>query len=353
MSSPNVPVAAGAVTRPVPWPWPDRLLLLALAAASALVWAFGVTEWQPLSEPTGPDAYGVNNTYWARELRWGALIGLVVVLVVAVRGSRRPTCAVLVAGCGWLAADIALDRIDPASGVAPTAVAAALLCGVAALALPASAALLGAPAPRQAPVLPAVPGRAAVFTAALVAAVAAGLVTPTESPTDVEPELNLGSALAGSLLALIAVVAGVHAAGSISRRRALLAVPAGLVAAATPWVLRYSSPEPTSGRDVGTFAFTVLLVVVVVALAGHGPRLSNYGQDAGVVAAITALAQVGMLLPLLLFSAVLPLGDLFTGLAGNPPVQDADTDLLGVILAVPMGLVLNLLLRGFIRGRPE
>ncbi|BAL89679.1 hypothetical protein AMIS_44590 [Actinoplanes missouriensis 431] len=349
MSSSNAPAAAGVTTRPVRWPWTDRLLLLGLVAASALVWAFGVTDLQPVSEPTGPDAFGENNTYWARELRWAALIGLAVVLVVAVRGGRRATAAVLVAGGGWLAADIVVDRFDPVSGVALPALAAALLCGAAALTVPAAARRDGT----AAGAVHAVPGRAVTFAAALVAAAAAGLVTLTESPTDVEPELMLGSALTGSLLALIAVAAGTHAAGVISRRRALVAVPAGVLAASVPWLLRYSSAQPTTGRTLGTVAFTVALVVVVVLLTGHGPRLGNRVQDAAVVAAITVFALPGILLPFALASAVLSVGGVFTALAGNPAVHDADSDFVGIVLAIPIGLILHLLLRGFIRGRPE
>ncbi|MBG0568702.1 hypothetical protein [Actinoplanes aureus] len=60
----------GAVTGSARW-WvaAGRLVMVTLAAVSAVVWALGVTVLQPLSEPTGPDFFGENNTYWARELR--------------------------------------------------------------------------------------------------------------------------------------------------------------------------------------------------------------------------------------------------------------------------------------------
>ncbi|GAA0496292.1 hypothetical protein Ade02nite_17390 [Paractinoplanes deccanensis] len=220
-----------------------RLALALPAAASAAAWALGVTVFQPLSEPSGPGALGENNTYWARELRWAALLA-----------------------------------------------------------------------------------------AAIVAAVAAGLVTMTESPTDVEPRLQLGSALAGSLLALIAV--------GFSWR----ALPIAVLLGAAPWALRYTSPEPAMGRVIGVFALTVLLVVAVVGLAGRGSPVA--------VAAITAFALPVMLLPLVVLASVLQMGATFTVLAANPPVNDADSDLVLVLLAVPIGLALDRLLRACLQHRP-
>ncbi|AEV85873.1 hypothetical protein ACWT_4854 [Actinoplanes sp. SE50] len=317
-------------------PTAERLLLLALTVTAATGWALGMTVLQPMSEPTGPDAYGENNTYWARELRWGALIALVVIILVYVRGDRRATRSVLLGGVAWLAADIALDRINPTTVLLPVAAAlTALLCCAAAGGLPL------VPQPRT------------LFGAALVAAIAAGLATDTESPTDVERGLNLGSAAAGSLLAVVAIVAAARVAATVSRRRIAAAIPAGLVAAATPWVLRLIYPHPTDARNYGTLAFTVLLGSAVVALAAPRPRTHRDWLRYPATVLITTVSVPLMLFPLVIASIALPYGALFTALAGNPEINSADTDNVAVILAVPIGIVLGRMLRGFAFGRPR
>lgn len=308
-----------------------------LACAAAVVWAVGVTVLQPLSEPTGPDAFAENNTYWARELRWGALLGLILVLVVHARGGPRATGLVLAGGCAWLAADVGLDRIDPAAYDVMVAIGAAMV------ALACCAALsFGRAEPRP----------RVLFTAATVAAVASGLVTGTESPTDSEPALGPGSAATGSLLALVAVVAAMDAGGSVGRRHARTLVAAGVILSATPWPLRYAWSQPTTGRGLATLAFTVLLLVfTVVALAGPRLRSGRFWADFPAVAAIAAIVLPVMLLPLVLLSVVLPVGGIFTMLAANPPIHSADSDIVTVALAIPIGLVLGTVLHSYVTGR--
>src|SRR5690349_19519321 len=104
----------------------SRIALISLAAVSAAVWAYGMVVLQPLSEPGGPDAYGSNNTYWARELRWGALIALLVAVLAQAGGSRRALRVTVAGATGWLAADLVLDRIDPGSGTVALAAGGAV-----------------------------------------------------------------------------------------------------------------------------------------------------------------------------------------------------------------------------------
>ncbi|WP_127506085.1 hypothetical protein [Actinoplanes solisilvae] len=287
------------------------MIFKGLAAAAAVAWALGLVVLQPLSEPIGPETYA-NNTYWARELRWGALLALVLALIVLSGGRRRANWSIVAGGCAWLAADVVLDRFDVDQG------AAWFAAGAAVVAL-AGCAVVAAPRPGS------------LRAAAIVAAVASGLATATESPTDTEMGLHLGSAAVGSLLALVAVAA---AAG---RRRVPIAVP--VLAAAVPWLLRFN-PLPDGMLWFGCFAFTVLLVVAVVALA-----TPHVGQH-GIVATIAAITLPVMLLPLTLASVLVQSGKPFTLLAANPPIE-VDEDVILIVLAIPVGIVLDHVLRGF------
>lgn len=347
-----------------------RLLLFPAAAAAAVAWALGMAVLQPLSEPTGPDAYGENNTYWAREIRWATLIGLILLLIVLARGSRWGVRLALAAGALWLAADLVLDRIGPGPDIghltAGAAAAAVTCCAVASC-------------------LPRAPRPETLFRAAIVAAVASGVVTATESPTDTEPALNVGSAAAGSLLALVAVIAAACAAEArtvsacaaethiaeahiaeartAEARTAVArtdaagvdpsadwfrigpAVTAGAVASSIPWLVRMAAPQPSGLRGLAIIGFTVLLVVTVVALVAHRPGSSPSRHTEGVAAIITAVVLPVMFLPLAFAAVVAGIGEPFTILAGNPPIHDADEDVVLILMAVPLGLLLGWVLQ--------
>ncbi|MBG0569023.1 hypothetical protein [Actinoplanes aureus] len=182
---------------------------------------------------------------------------------------------------------------------------------------------------------------------ATVAAVASGVATATESPTDVEPALTTGSAAVGSLLALVAVAAAVHAAGPLSRPPTRRTVQVSALAGATPWLLRYVSPQPSGGRYLAIFAFTVLLVVSVVALAGPRAESRRHRYGHAAVAAIVAVTLPAMYLPLALLAIVLQIGEPFTELAANTPINTADEDVVLIALTIPIGLVLARILRDF------
>lgn len=304
----------------------NRLVVAGLAAAAAVVWAIGMTVWQPLSEPDGPDFYVDNNTYWPRELRWGALIALVLVLIVIARGSRAAILGATVAGVGGVVADLALDRFGQdvgTAGLVAAAVVAALLCCTVAM------------------VVPVIPRPGVLFVVAVIAAVTSGFATVTESPTDVETGLKLGSAAVGSLLALVAVAAAALA----GREQARIVLSAAVVAGAMPWLLRLAAPQPSGRRILAALVLIVLLVVTAAALA-H--RVRRPGRVHLGVAGITAGLLVVLFYPLVMASIILQNGAPFTRLAGNPPFE-ADEDVLLIVLGIPIGFVIGWALLAFLR----
>ncbi|MER7282143.1 hypothetical protein ABT369_47715 [Dactylosporangium sp. NPDC000244] len=93
-----------------------RLFGLMILWAGAVFWAVGLTRLQSLTEPVGEEVAS-NNTYWARDLRWMAIVAVAVAFVVAARSSAaglgrvRSWC--LVAGFTVVvAADLVCDRLD-------------------------------------------------------------------------------------------------------------------------------------------------------------------------------------------------------------------------------------------------
>jgi hypothetical protein len=80
---------------------------------------------QPSTEPVGPGAIAENNTYWVRDLRFSAIIVLVLGLILAFRGHGARSGLSIAAGAGWLVADLALDRADVAGGEAAALLAVA------------------------------------------------------------------------------------------------------------------------------------------------------------------------------------------------------------------------------------
>ncbi|MEV1145777.1 hypothetical protein, partial [Micromonospora sp. NPDC049799] len=103
-----------------------RIAGLTLAVVAAALWAVGMTVLQPLTEPIGPwpETLPPIDTYWARDLRFAAIVAAVLGLVLAGRGDRRWSAPAVVLGGLWAAADVAVDRVDP-DGAGPTVLLAA------------------------------------------------------------------------------------------------------------------------------------------------------------------------------------------------------------------------------------
>ncbi|GAA2638280.1 hypothetical protein GCM10010399_84490 [Dactylosporangium fulvum] len=329
----ELPVPAGAAVRTW-WLTTAQVTVAMAAAGAAVLWAIGLVLLQPLSEPAA-GSLGENNTYWARELRWAAIVAVVLAVVVCARARQRATREALLGGLVWLAVDLALDRAGLSHGTVPLAVVAAAV---------AVAGCYRGITDRSAP------RRGGLLVVAAVAAVLSGVSVLTESPTDTEPALNPGSAAAGCALALVAIGAALSAAPRLSRVRCAVGCLGGAVAATAPWLLRDRYPQPTATRELLGLGFTVLPVLCVMVLAWRRPETPGQWLRWPAMVAGTLLVFPLVFLPAALALAVVNVGAVFTALAGNPPVNVSDTDMVGAMPAVLAGLVLGWLL---VRGEPR
>ncbi|MEU8184794.1 hypothetical protein AB0B86_28945 [Micromonospora sp. NPDC049047] len=328
-----------------------RPLGLLLSAAAVVLWAFGVTVLQPLTEPIGPwsERLPGNNAYWARDLRFIAIMAVALGLVLAGRGRLRwSRPAVLLGGC-WVAADVAIDRVDPIGGPATLllAVGGCAVLGALAAALWWSERGTSAAAGRGAPSAggrgtPGAAERKALTGAACVAGVLALVAAGIESPTDREPELHPGALATAALLVVLTVAAALAAAPVRSRARVGLA--AGLAGAALLGVGLVRAVAPGT-RLLPEMVLGAVLLTGVTVLAWDWPD----GRPSWRHHALAALAAlVGpmafLLVTAILMLVVLPIGATFTALAGNSPIHAADSDLLISLCGLLAGCGMALLL---------
>ncbi|MBM0233856.1 hypothetical protein JNW91_19570 [Micromonospora sp. STR1_7] len=150
---------------------------LLLGAAAVLLWAVGVTVLQPLAEPIGPwsERLPGNNAYWARDLRFVTVAAIVLGLLLAGRGQPRWSGPAVVLGGLWIAADVAIDRADPAGTGSTVLLAAGGWAVLGVLAAGLSWWARGAPPPAT--------DRRVLTGAACVAGVLAVVAAGIESPT--------------------------------------------------------------------------------------------------------------------------------------------------------------------------
>ncbi|WP_433652546.1 hypothetical protein ACQP2C_09625 [Micromonospora zamorensis] len=324
---------------------------LLLSAAAVVLWAYGVTVLQPLTEPIGPwsERLPGNNAYWARDLRFMAIMAVALGLVLAGRGHLRwSRSAVLLGGC-WVAADVAIDRVDPI-GVRATVLLAVGGCAV----LGALAAVLlwreRATPPAQGGEAPSAAERGAppaaerrtLTGAACVAGVLTLVAAGIESPTDREPELNQGALATAALLVVLAVGAALAAAPA--RTRARVGLAAGLAVAALVGVGLVRAVAPGT-RLLPETALGAVLLTGVTLLAWDWPGGRPIWRHHALAALAALLGPVAFLLATaILMMILLPIGATFTELAGNSPINAADSDLLVSLCGLLSGLAMALLL---------
>ncbi|WP_143162538.1 hypothetical protein [Couchioplanes caeruleus] len=68
--------------------------------------------------------------------------------------------------------------------------------------------------------------------------------------------------------------------------------------------------------------------------------------------AVTVVTLPAVLAPLIWASIVLPVGGAWTALAGNPPINGSDEDVIHATLTIPVAVVLGRLLRRLPPDRP-
>ncbi|MDG4808107.1 hypothetical protein O7634_15230 [Micromonospora sp. WMMD1120] len=312
-----------------------RPLGLLLAAVAVVVWAFGMTVWQPLTEPIGPwsERLPGNNTYWARDLRFLAIMAVAVGLVLAGRGRLLWSGPAAVLGGCWIAADVAIDRADPV-GVGATVLL--VVGGLAVLGV-----FAAVPWWRERGTPPAVE-RAVLTGAACVVGVLTLVAAGIESPTDREPELAHGALSTGALLVVLAVGAALAAAPARTRHR--VGVAAGL---ATVCLLGVGlvRATPPGERLLPEVALGTVLLTGVTLLAWDWPGGRPVWRHHALAALAAALGPfVFLLVTAMTMMVVLPIGRQFTALAGNSPINAADSDLLvslaGLLAGLGMAFVL-------------
>ncbi|GIG64004.1 hypothetical protein Pen01_02990 [Phytomonospora endophytica] len=283
-----------------------------MAAVAAVGWGVGIAVVQPATEPT---RIAENNDYWARDARLMLITLALCAFVWAVRGDRLLGPLGLAGAFVWLGADIALDRAGLAGTTAAVAASAVAAGAVA------TAWFLASRRARR-------PARAPLVLASAVAATVAGIGCGVQSPTDTEAALTVS----GFMLGLLGVAVSLGCAYVLTpaSRWSLLTVGAAAVALAV--LSRLSSPGPLS-LPLGILLTTLLLAVVTMRAMGARSASAWIGS---VVGSLTLLVLIGM--TTIMLGLFLPLGEPLTALAGSPPVNAADEDVLLTAVAVLTGL---------------
>ncbi|GIF96400.1 hypothetical protein Cci01nite_14940 [Catellatospora citrea] len=301
--------------------------------AGAVTWALGSAVYQPIMEPPGSwyDSGAVqrtleSNTYWPRELRHLAILLALAGILVLCRTAPRAIAVGAVATGGWFAADVLLDRFDvrgTVTAVVLATAAAAYFTATAVIAGRLSRGDTGDPAVRH----------VVAGTLALLAVTALLVVTPwveqiTLRQLQVEAEMTV-------LKVVVCVLFAVLAAATTGRPAAragatlgfgLVAVVAGVFVAVGEYQFIYSP--------------ALLIAVAAAMVAVAAPRVRSIAGLVGMtvisavctVASFAVLAIGGMLV-----------GSLLTSLAGNPPINSADTDISAPLVMTALGVAMSLL----------
>lgn len=209
-----------------------RFLLVAAVGSALLAtagWALALTLLQPLTEVV--DDYASPNQYWARDLRWIALLAICGGLVAALRPTARAAAAIGGAGVALFIADVILDRAGVAGPLAAVVLVPAAGALVTALWLVLrtehAAFRVGLRLGRRSRIRSTRPGRGAALACAALAAAATPLApfVAAVAEGDPHPALVPAALVTGALLAVVAVALriGPGRAASPGGRRAAAA----------------------------------------------------------------------------------------------------------------------------------
>jgi hypothetical protein len=333
----------------MPQRW-ERALGLLCAWAGALVWAIALTVFEPETEPAKPwhDRVASNNDYWARDLRWMAILVVLVAMVLLFRGNRRRSWLATVGTAGWFGLDLYLDRIDVAGwaatllavGVAWAAIAAAVFAsgrrGRRVRCEPGHDGVgNGGPAGGGTgrPEARSLAGAVAIAIAAALAPVAGSL----QSSTDAERGLAPSALAVGGLFAVLAMACALSVAPAMNRRRMLAA--AGVVVLTIGCLVAQRLWDVDPSLQMMAVPATVVLTGAIV-LSRSWPIPVRGWVGCAMLAALTLIGYPKVLLVAFVSTSyVVPVGALATALAGNPPVNGADTDALLSLTGLIAGLV--------------
>ena len=292
------------------------------AVAGSVIWAISLAVYQQIMEPTGfriyPDGsqgpkLAENGTYWPREAReLGILLALVGVILIG-NARRRAFVATAVLGVAWLGTDLYLDRVDIDGRPAATWLAVAGTAAVVVISLITMLVPWGrTPTPL---------GRhLAGGTAAVIAAIGPGLIVYSKHPKITNAIVAMDIALVvGFVIAALALLLPLT---TTTFARWFVVIAAALaLPALTVGIdgIRNASPVPYVGP--------LLLLMAIAAALGQITRILVVGL---VGAGVGAVAVPGILIVLL---GINWFGRVLTDLAGNPPVNAADTD---VTIGLPL-----------------
>jgi hypothetical protein len=318
--------------------WVRFGFLLSVAVSGAALWAYGIAVLQPLCEPGSPWwDYAENNSYWARDLRWGAVVATCLALIVLARGALRETAAVMGGAIAWLGLDMALDRIDPGR---PLLWPASLVSAVAVTVVAVGCARAGQRAiPRS--------SRRAHAAVLAIGVLSATTLLEVSSPTDAEPALAPARLASVALHVAVVFAAGLGMVMPSTTIRAMTVV--GAIGSWSAALLLMPEDAGIAGGLVTILSPGLLLAALW--RAGR-PALRSW-----VVAAVT-LGGAVVLPPIAVvtFLLTVPIAPWFTSLAGNQAVNAADWDVSYAMAAVLGGLAVfgtALFVNGVVDGDPD
>jgi hypothetical protein len=312
----------------------DRVPMIGVivGAMACVVWAIGLAVFQPWVDrevaqrwPLYPVAG--THSYWAREVRWFAVLLAVAALVLIAGGRRRAVGLGVVAGVVWFALDIVLDRVGVAGA------AAAVVAGVLAFGTFLGLAAVLRPVPQQ-------HAREWRLPAAIVCVVLAVFVAHQQTRDEMVP---LSLAVTELVLGVgFMVVAVMLARGANSGRRgyfaAALVILPGIVAAIV-W-FRYTYGEVDFMPEPLGFVFVPVVVGMLAVTLLARPRV-NLAAAIG-LAVLSALVMYVVTLFLIIMA--MPVADALTAAAANRPVHGADVDAVESVYAAVAGVVCGCLM---------
>ncbi|MDG4825541.1 hypothetical protein O7635_27145 [Asanoa sp. WMMD1127] len=293
------------------------------ALGAAVLWGVDLARWQPVLE----FGIGQNNTYWARDLRFSAIVAIVLAVLLAGRGTRLSRWAGPAVGIGWIGADLAIDR----AGIEGGGVAVALAAAGAAVAV-AAAVLVSRRAEGE-------PGRRTLTVSAAIAAALTPLVAGIESPTDTEAALTPAAVSLGAVLATLTVALALTTA---PRRAYAVAVVVGFVAVVGLVLCRVLDP---GNRLAPMMLLGTALLAGVALLTGDLPRGAlEVLRHLPKLLVLLVLYPAVVLFMVLATAYLVPVPAWLTALSGNAPVNAADSDTLYALVGVATGYVIGWLL---------